>query len=66
MISIIKINQDKNGRFTFGIFEKPGTKVLSCCNDGKIVAFNKEGKPKGALIRKVYNSSNNNLVIKTD
>ena len=39
----IKINRDKNGRFTFGIFEKPETKVLSCCND---IATNKEEKPK--------------------
>ena len=25
-MNIIKINRDKNGRFTFGIFEKPETK----------------------------------------
>jgi len=58
-LNIIKINRDKNGRFTFGIFEKPET------NDGKIVASSKEGKPEGSIIRKVYyQNSNNNLLDK--
>ena len=58
-LNIIKINRDKNGRFTFGIFEKPET------NDGKIVASSKEGKPGGSIIRKVYyQNSNNNLLDK--
>lgn len=56
-LNIIKINQDKIGRFIFGIFDKPKTKVLSCCNDNKIVKDS---------TRKVCINENNNLVIKAD
>jgi hypothetical protein len=56
-LNIIKINRDKNGRFTFGIFEKPETQVLSHCNDNKI----DEDSTK-----KVCINLNNNIVIKAD
>ena len=59
-LNIIKINRDKNGRFTFGIFEKPETGVLSHCND---IASNKEVNSEGSRTRKVCINSNN-LVIK--
>ena len=65
-IIFVKINRDKNGRFAFGIFLKPGTKVLSCCNDDESTASNKEEKFKGSRTRKVCNHSNNNVVVKTD
>lgn len=41
-LNILNINRDKNGRFTFGIFEKSENKVLLCCND---IASNKDEKP---------------------
>ena len=64
---VIKINRDKNGRFTFGIFEKPETKVLSHYNDSRIDASQKEEKSKDSRTRKVcINSHNKNLVIKTE
>ena len=56
-LNIIKINRDKNGRFTFGIFEKPETKVLSHCNDNKI---DKDSTQKVCI------NLNNNIVIKAD
>ena len=55
-LHIIKINRDKNGRFTFGIFEKTN-KVLSYCNDNII---DKDST------RKVCINLNNNIVIKAD
>ena len=57
-LNIIKINRDKNGRFTFGIFEKPVPEVLSHCNDNKI--------DKDSRMGKVSINLNNNLVIKAD
>jgi len=65
-LNIIKINRDKNGRFTFGIFEKPETKVLSHCNDSKIDPSKKEEKSKDSRMRKICINSNNNLVLKAD
>ncbi len=65
-LSIVKINPDKNGRFTFGIFEKPETKVLSRCNDSRIDTSKKEEKPIDSGMRKVCINSNNNPVIKSD
>ncbi len=63
-LNTIKINGDRNGRFTFGIFEKPETKVLSFCNDS---ASKKEEKPEDTKTRKnCINSNNNNPVIKPD
>jgi hypothetical protein len=52
----LKINRDKNGRFTFGIFEKSETEVLSYSND----KINKDST------RKVRINLNNNIVIKAD
>ncbi len=66
-LNIIKINGDKNGRFTFSIFEKPETDVSSCFNGNRIVTSKKEEKPKDTKTRKIYiNSNNNNPVIKLD
>ena len=65
-LSIIKIIRDKNGRFTFGISEKPTIGLLSHYNDSKIDPSKKEEKPKAARTRKVCTSSNNNLAINAD
>jgi hypothetical protein len=65
-LNIIKINRDKNGRFTFGIFEKPETEVLSCCNDRRIDTSKKEEKPKDSGMRKVCINLNSNLVVKAN
>ena len=51
-------DRDKNGRFTFGIFEKPETGVLSHSNDNKI--------DKDSRMGKVSINLNNNLVRKAD
>ena len=55
-LTAIKINRDKNGRSTFGIFEKPETKILSQSN-------NKIDKDSTGKVRI---NLNNNLVIKAD
>jgi len=57
-LSAIKIDRDKNGRFTFGIFEKPENQVLSSCNDNTNVASKKEEKPYG---KSVCNNSSHKI-----
>jgi hypothetical protein len=57
-LNIIKINRDKNGRFTFGIFQKSETNVLSDCNNYKI--------DKDSRMGKVSINLNNNVVKKAD
>ena len=48
-LNIIKINRDKNRRFTFGIFEKPESRILSHYNDSRIDTSKNEEKPKAML-----------------